>query len=144
MGYLETPPISFPEISYPFPGVQQMGNAQRNVSSKNSERGGERATESSLLSLAVFVLFFFPPLFFSLHPPLPKCPEQARDFEDLHLYVESPVGWGNSPVKGRVEEVAGPLMERSRRGRSLTPKNSKKRKTQLRAMVILTWMREFS
>ena len=51
---------------------------------------------------------------------------------------------GDSPVKGRVEEVASPLMERSRRGCSLTPKNSEKRKTQLRAMVILTLMQEFS
>ena len=51
---------------------------------------------------------------------------------------------GDSPVKGRVEEVAGPLMERSRLGRSLTPENSKKRKTQLRAMVIVTLMQEFS
>lgn len=43
---------------------------------------------------------FFPPLFFSFHLPLPKCLEQARDFKGLHLFVESPVGWGIPLSKG--------------------------------------------
>ena len=94
-----------------------MGDAQRNVSRKK-QLGRRRKGYRKFPPLSS--LFFFPPLFFSLHLPLPKCLEQARDLKGLHLFVESTVGVGDSPVKGRVEEVTGPLREQSSRGRSFS------------------------
>lgn len=74
-----------------------MGDVQRNVSRKK-QLGRRRKGYIKFPPLSS--LFFFPPLFFSLHPPLPKCLEQARDFKGLHLFVESPVGWGIPLSKG--------------------------------------------
>lgn len=73
-----------------------MGDAQRNVSRKK-QLGRRRKGYRKFPPLSSL---FFPPLFFSLHLPLPKCLEQARDFKGLHLFVKSPAGWGIPLSKG--------------------------------------------
>lgn len=77
------------------------GSANGGRAKKGEQEKTVREEEEGLQKVPSFLLlFFFPPLFFSLHPPLPKCLQQARDFKGLHLFVESPVEWGIPLSKG--------------------------------------------
>ena len=72
-----------------------MGHAKKGEQEKTV-----REEEEGLQKVPPFLLLFFSSALLFTSPSTTYMLEQARDFKGLHLFVESPVGWGIPLSKG--------------------------------------------